>query len=35
LQPLNLIREEALFSDQEFSVYAALYGTSLVQDLKS
>jgi hypothetical protein len=33
LQPLNLIREEPLLSDQEFSVYAAHYGTSLVQDL--
>ena len=33
LQPLNLIREEALLSNQEFSVYAAHYGTALVQDL--
>ena len=33
LQPLNLIREEPLLSDQEFSVYAAHYGTFLVQDL--
>jgi hypothetical protein len=33
LQPLNLIREEPLLSDQEFSVYAAHYGTTLVQDL--
>ena len=33
LQPLNLIREEPLLSDQEFSVYAAHYGTALVQDL--
>jgi hypothetical protein len=33
LQPLNLIREEPLLSDQEFSVYAARYGTALVQDL--
>jgi phage gp37-like protein len=33
LQPLNLIREEPLLSSQEFSVYAAHYGTALVQDL--
>jgi phage gp37-like protein len=33
LQPLNLIREEPLLSNQEFSVYAAHYGTTLVQDL--
>jgi phage gp37-like protein len=33
LQPLNLIREEPLMSNQEFSVYAAHYGTALVQDL--
>jgi phage gp37-like protein len=32
LQPLNLIREEPLLSDQEFAVYAAHYGTALVQD---
>jgi len=35
LQPLNLIREEPLLSTQEFSVYAAHYGTALVQDLGS
>ena len=33
LQPLNLIKEEPLLSDQEFSVYAAHYGTALVQDM--
>ena len=33
LQPLNLIREEPLLSSPEFSVYAAHYGTALVQDL--
>ncbi len=33
LQPLNLIREEPLLSNQEFAVYAAHYGTALVQDL--
>jgi hypothetical protein len=33
LQPLSLIREEPLLSSQEFSVYAAHYGTALVQDL--
>ena len=33
LQPLNLIREEPLLSNQEFSVYAAHYDTALVQDL--
>ncbi len=33
LQPLNLIREEPLLSSPEFSVYAAPYGTALVQDL--
>jgi phage gp37-like protein len=33
LQPLNLIKEEPLLSDQEFSVYAARYGTALVQDM--
>jgi phage gp37-like protein len=33
VQPLNLIREEPLLSSQEFSVYAAHYGTALVQDL--
>jgi phage gp37-like protein len=33
LQPLNLIREEPLLSNQEFSVYAAHYGTALVQDM--
>jgi phage gp37-like protein len=33
VQPLNLIREEPLLSNQEFSVYAAHYGTALVQDL--
>jgi phage gp37-like protein len=35
LQPLNLIREEPLLSNQEFSVYAAHYGTALVQDMWS
>jgi phage gp37-like protein len=35
LQPLNLIKEEPLMSNQEFSVYAAHYGTALVQDLCS
>ncbi|MFA5111107.1 MAG: phage protein Gp37 [Desulfobaccales bacterium] len=33
LQPLDLIREEPLLNNQEFSVYAARYGTALVQDL--
>jgi phage gp37-like protein len=33
LQPLRLIREEPLLSSPEFSVYAAHYGTALVQDL--
>jgi hypothetical protein len=33
LQPLNLIREEALLNNQEFSVYVAHYGTALVQDV--
>ena len=33
LQPMNLIREEPLLSNQEFAVYAAHYSTSLVQDL--
>jgi phage gp37-like protein len=33
LQPLHLLREEPLLSNQEFSVYAAHYGTALVQDL--
>ena len=33
LQPLSLIREEPLLSSPEFSVYAAHYGTALVQDL--
>ena len=33
LQPLNLIREEPLLSNQEFAVYAAHYSTALVQDL--
>jgi phage gp37-like protein len=32
LQPLHLIREEPLLSNLEFSVYAAHYGTALVQD---
>ncbi len=33
LQPLDLIREEPLLNNQEFSVYAAHYGTALVQDV--
>ncbi|MGB8993633.1 MAG: phage protein Gp37 [Desulfobaccales bacterium] len=33
LQPLNLIREEPLLSNQEFSVYASHYGTAVVQDV--
>ncbi len=33
LQPLSLIREEPLLSSQEVSVYAAHYGTAMVQDL--
>lgn len=33
LQPLNLIREEPLLNNQEFSVFAAHYDTALVQDL--
>jgi len=33
LQPLNLIKEEPLLNNQEFSVYAAHYGTAMVQDL--
>jgi phage gp37-like protein len=33
LQPLNLIKEEPLLSNQEFSVYAAHYGTAMVQDV--
>jgi phage gp37-like protein len=35
LQPLNLIREEPLLNNQEFSVYAAHYGTAMVQDMGS
>ncbi len=33
LQPLNLIKEEPLLNNQEFSVYAAHYGTAMVVDL--
>ena len=33
MQPLNLIKEEPMLSTQEFSVYAAHYGTALVQDV--
>ena len=33
LQPLDLRREEPLLNNQEFSVYAAHYGTALVQDV--
>jgi phage gp37-like protein len=32
-QPFNLIKEEPLLNNQEFSVYAAHYGTTMVQDL--
>ncbi len=32
LQPLDLIKEEPLLNDQEFSVFAAHYGTAMVQD---
>jgi hypothetical protein len=32
LQPLELIREEPLLNDQEFSVFAAQYETAMVQD---
>ncbi len=34
-QPFNLIREEPLLNNQEFSVFAASYSTTLVQDLSS
>jgi phage gp37-like protein len=33
LQPFNLIKEEPLLNNLEFSVYAAQYGTAVVQDL--
>ncbi|MEJ2671223.1 MAG: DUF1834 family protein [Deltaproteobacteria bacterium] len=33
MQPLDLIKEESLLSNQEFSVYAANYGTTMVQDM--
>lgn len=33
VQPFKLIKEEPLMNNQEFSVYAAYYGTSMVQDL--
>ncbi len=33
LQPFNLIKEEPLLNNQEFSVYAAHYGTAMVLDL--
>ena len=33
VQPCNLIKEEPLLNNQEFSVYAAHYGTAMVQDL--
>jgi phage gp37-like protein len=33
MQPFNLIKEEPLLNNQEFSVYAAQYGTAMVQDL--
>jgi phage gp37-like protein len=33
LQPLTLIKEEPLLNNLEFSVYAAHYGTAMVQDL--
>ena len=33
MQPFNLIKEEPLLNNQEFSVYAAHYGTAMVQDL--
>jgi phage gp37-like protein len=33
LQPFNLIKEEPLLNNLEFSVYAAHYGTAIVQDL--
>ncbi|MFZ5448605.1 MAG: phage protein Gp37 [Thermodesulfobacteriota bacterium] len=33
MQPLNLIKEEPLFNNREFSVYAAHYGTAIVQDM--
>jgi phage gp37-like protein len=32
LQPLTLIKEEPLLNDQEFSVFAAHYETTMVQD---
>lgn len=32
LSPFDLLKEEPLLNDQEFSVYAAHYGTGLVQD---
>jgi hypothetical protein len=32
LQPLELIREEPLLNDQEFSVFATQYETAMVQD---
>jgi phage gp37-like protein len=35
LQPLKLIKEEPLLNNQDFSVYAAHYGTAMVRDLGS
>jgi phage gp37-like protein len=35
LQPLDLIKEEPLLNDQEFSVFAAHYETAMVQDFGS
>jgi phage gp37-like protein len=32
LQPLELVKEEPLLNDQEFSVFAAHYETAMVQD---
>jgi phage gp37-like protein len=33
VQPFNLIKEEPLLNNQEYSVYAAHYGTAMVQDM--
>jgi phage gp37-like protein len=33
LQPFNLIKEEPLLNNLEYSVYVAHYGTAVVQDL--
>lgn len=35
VQPFNLMKEEPLVNNQDFSVFAAHYGTAMVQDLCS